>query len=537
MTINKFCLSIMMIFLAPSGFAASPILNIAAVVKAPRSLPSNTSAEAVYRITNNTSKLHSFVMQNIRGITQITTTTGACSNPISLNKGQSCLLNLRIRGNEIPPKIQSGPVVCNNNANPFGCSQPANASDTLNITVTLAESYAESNTWISVLVADEESPPDQVTYVNKIYTLAPSAEQIHLRVVAGANGCPATPASCQTYADLIAKLRTKYTNHLLIGFHPDDSKSSYTDWGCAVNDWQCVLNASIVVMNAINAIANSGGQTGQGFNIFSLEQSYAVPADSPTLRNVKACLNPPEAASDATCPTNVTHASPVVKFGWVLPSYGGCVITVPPTPCDNEYGTDALDYGYPQYYNLGTPIGSYTALITNGYFPTYSTTCISHSPYPNPLYIVDEDNGDHPYNPEIPCPASGQSTSNVFTYPDPTTGTPPNIDLASAYIAYIMTQLPPISDIPTVNGSTVYVTFSGEGLAQAPSEFLGAPGWTLQSILQFYNGINANFGVLYGLYPPPNTLFNNGVFANGVNPSAIKYGIWNFSSILDNIPG
>ena len=524
---------------ATNSALATPLLAIAVVTKAPNELPQNRTAEAVYQITNNTHTLNSFVMKPIQGVTQITTTTGACAAPITLSYGQSCLLNLRIRGNEMPASISGGPVVCNNVPNPMGCSQPTTPADNLSITRTADEIYTDSNTWINVLIANYEPTTDLNTYVNKIYTLAPLAEQIHIRINAGAHGCSASnPTSCQPYVDLIAKLRSKYTNPLLIGYHPDDSRSSYSDWGCTQDNWSCVLNASIVVMNAINALA-SPHNTGDGFNIFSLEQSYAPPSDAPTLRNIKACLNPPEATTGGVCPAGVTIASPYVSMGWVLSAYDGCPVPPDPqNPCDNVYGTDALDYGYPQYYNLGPKIAGYTNLITNGFLPSYTTGCINNNPYPNPLYVVDEDNGAVPYNPQIPCPASDQTTSNVFTYPDPSTGAPPNLSVATAYLAYIMTQLPPISDIPNVNGATVYITFSGEGPAQAPSFFLGTPGWTLSSILQFYTGINANFNVLYQQYPPTNDpLFRNGIFAQGVKPNAIKYAIWNFSSILDNMPG
>ena len=519
--------------------ASSALLSIKVIKPAPLTLARNDSAGSVYQVTNRTKSLRNFVMQSIPGITQITTTTGACSNPILLNQGESCLLNLRIRGNQIPKTIIGGPVLCNNNPSPFACSKPSAAADSLHIVSTVAEESPNSNTWFKVLVADTEAPTDATdlaTFISKTYTLAPNVEQIHLRVVAGANGCSAaSPASCQVYADLIAALRTKYTNPLLIGYHPDDSKTSYSNWGCNQNDWQCVLNASIVVMNEINKLADPT-QTGQGFNLFSLEQSYAVPEDPPTIRLVKSCLNPPKAAPNVSCPAGVTIASPYVNFGWVLPSYGGC--PVPPLDCDNAYGSDALDYGYPQNYNLGPKIvAPYTDLITDGFFPVYSTGCISHAPYPTPLYVVDEDNGSVPYSPEIPCPDATQTTSNVFTYLDPSTHAAPNLTLATAYLSYIMTQQAPISDIPNTNGSPVYLMFSGEGLAQAPSIFLGGTGWTLQNILSFYQGINADFSVLYGKYPPTSDpLFRGGVFTTGVNPSAINYGIWNFTPILDNMP-
>ena len=528
--------------LSCTGYAGNPLVSIVALVKAPKQLALNAMAQAVYQVTNNTRTLHSFVMQPIQGITLNPLGNGACPDPIELGYGQSCMIYLQIRGSQIASQVSGGPVICNNNSSPLGCSQPINPADSLAITRTPMElNEGASNTWISALIANYEAPSDPTTWINKVYTLAPMAEQIHIRVDAGASGCSsAAPANCQEYVDLIAQLRNKYApNPILIGYHPDDSKDSYTDWGCTKGNWQCIVNASILAMNAIDAIADPN-QTGAGFNIFSLEQSYQVPEDAPSLRNLKACLNPPDATTGGVCPAGITTASPpYVKLGWVLPSYGGCPYTPQMPPCDNEYGTDALDYGYPQYYNLGPKINTYTALITNGFFPSYSTQCISHSPYPDPLYVVDEDNGAVPYSPEIPCPdtAAGQTSSNVFTYPDPTTGKAPNLTLATSYLAYIMSQLPPISDNPNVNGATVYLTFSGEGPAQYPSLFLGAPGWTLQEILQFYLGINANLTVLYGLYPPTtDPMFRTGVFSGGIQPTAIKYAIWNFSSILDNIP-
>ena len=107
--------------------------------------------------------------------------------------------------------------------------------------------------------------------------------------------------------------------------------------------------------------------------------------------------------------------------------------------------------------------------------------------------------------------------NDVFTYQgsaDPT--------LAAAYDAYLMTQLPPISETVDTNGSTVYITFSGE------PQFLGATGWTAEKINAFNQQLNANFSVLNQLIP--------GIVPSGVNTRAIKYAIWNFTSILQNNP-
>jgi hypothetical protein len=103
------------------SFASVPLLTITPIYKAPTLLANNSFTAAVYQVTNNTSSLSTFYMQPISGITQNITNTGACSNPIVLRQGQSCLLNLRIIGSQLPPKVTAGPVICNN---AFACSQP-----------------------------------------------------------------------------------------------------------------------------------------------------------------------------------------------------------------------------------------------------------------------------------------------------------------------------------------------------------------------------------------------------------------------------
>ncbi|MCX7115964.1 MAG: hypothetical protein NTW08_08680 [Gammaproteobacteria bacterium] len=527
---SKWLTRLSLLLFSVNGFAV-PLVSVVALYKAPVQLAKNSFTVAVYKVTNNTQTLSAFAMQPITGVTQVTTSPGACGNPITLSAGQSCQLNLKITGSQLEGPLLAGPQVCNS-PQPISCSQPS-VADSFNTRV--SATLLPPNSWVSVLVAQDPppySPTDPsvlATYVNQIISLAPALQQIHLRVTPGAT-------NYSTYVDAITLLRTAYGPSLLVGYHPDASSTSYSGWGCTAPvpptpvppaNWQCVLNATIVNMNAMNNAVGLGQTTTQGFNIYSLEQSYVIPADALTLRDVKACLNPPDATSGGVCPAGVAIASqPYVKFGWNLPSYGGCV---PSVPC--EYGTDALDYGYPQFYNLGKRIGGYTNLITNGFFPADSTSCFT-APYASTLNVVDEDNPGS-YAPEIPCKSAGQTAANVFTF-TPVGGTAPDVPVASAYLAYLMTQYSPISDIPDTHGATVYVTFSGEGPPAAPSLFLGAPGWTLDNILQFYNGINTDFNKLYGQYPPPDPMFANGVFATGITPSSIPYAIWNFDSILAN---
>lgn len=504
------------------GFAGQPLLSIVAVYPAPKTLATNSFTAAVYKITNNAPTLSTFSMQPIQGVSQITTTAGACSNPIQLNQGQSCNLNLRIMGSAVATHISGGPIICK--SSPYGCSQPSE-SDSLNITTSLAYSKSQNN-WISVLIDQDGLPADLSTYVNQIIALAPALEQIHLRV----SGAEST--NYTNYANVINLLRTAYPQTIQIGFHPDNTPTSddIASWGCtATPNWQCVLNASIVSMNAMNSVADPN-HTNQGFNIFSLEQSYIEPVDSTTLQNIKACLNPAVAASGANCPclnpadsTNpttcngnphVATASPVVSFGDVLPSYGGSDI----------YGSTALDFGYPQYYNLGKRLYPNGVLIPGSsplapFFPTSTTGCIT-DPYSTGINVVDVSAS---YTNPIPC--SYPTGATVYT--DPTSGAPTPA-IAGNYVAYLMTQLPPISNTINTNGATVYITFSGE----ASPEFLGAPGWTLGLINQFNSDLNSSFTTLqqYQAQDSSLNLFPNG----GTNPNAIKYALWSYAAVLKN---
>ena len=369
--------------------------------------------------------------------------------------------------------------------------------------------------WISVLVAQEVPPTaaaDQQIYVQKIQKLAPGLQQIHLRFAAGAT-------NYQMYADLIALLRTAYGSTLKIGFHPDNSNSSCTFWGCTAGEcaptspatWQCVLDNSIAAMNAINQIADPQG-SGRGFNIFSIEQSSVEDVStSPvnSLAAIKGCMT-----GNAQSIPGVRAASPPVTLGNVGPSYGG----------PEQYGAAGFDFGFPQYYNLGKRItADYSALVSgsSSYFPAYSAAdCILPS-QTYPYMVVDVDSNGAYAAPKIPC-FGATTTPNVYTYADPTTGPGPSPSLVAAYVAFLMTQYPPISNTVPLSGSTVFITFSGE------PEFLGSPGWSIDKINQFHSQLVSNFAYLQanapGLFP-----------AGGTAPQTLQYGLWNYDSVLQQI--
>lgn len=373
--------------------------------------------------------------------------------------------------------------------------------------------------WIAVLVAQNApptAPDDQQDYVDRIHQLAPALEQIHLRYPAGQGDA----ALHQSFAHLIGLLRQAYGATLQIGFHPDNS--SCTPWGCSKQGdcspdnaaaWECVLDASIIEMNAINALADPGN-AGTGFGIFSIEQSYVENVGS-SLAAIRGCLR-----GDAAALPGVTPASPPVRFGSVLPSYGG----------PESYGPDGYDYGYPQYYNLGkrliaTP--EVMGLVTGGFFPMLSTPCVQNDPTGR-FNVVDNDVCG-PYAPNIPCfEASAEPCARNIFNTDPVTGeVGASPDLAAPYLAYLMTQYPPISNTVALGGSEVFITFSGE--ATPEFSFFGTQGWDLVALVDFKARLDSAFATLQqqapGLFP-----------AGGTAPDDLRYAIWNFEAILDQNP-
>ncbi len=531
-------IAILFFAVASTSFSSTPLLNIAPITPLPSQISNNgTNIAVIYEVKNNTqnASLMQFVMTPIPGVTQVVDSTGVCNTATT---SSSCLLYLIFNGSQTPLSLQGGPILTTSSTS----TQPS-PSNSLKFTTASADAEV-NNAWISVLIEQDPAPSatgtppnDLTTYIKKIQKLAPNLQQFHVRITPAPfkTGSPAY----QQYADVVTAIRAAYsTTPLIIGFHPDNSmtQDSCTGWGCdptacalppaqwSLTQLTCMLNASIQTMNAITALLPPG----KGFDTFSIEQSYVEPAEScplpspppaqppACLQQIKACLcpegtqtqngTPCPTVNSYSCLTGVTLASPSVTFGDVLGSYGS----------SDLYGPTALDFGYPQYYNLGKKIISdYDALISGGYFPSMSTTC-QPAPYPKPLYVVDVDTPGS-YAPEIPCHTPGQvDAANIYTIPS---ASAPNVALASNYLAFVMTQYPPIQESIPTNGATVYITLSGE------PNILGAPGWSLANLYQLNYNLGINFLYLQKLYPK---LFPNGI-------PTMQYAIWNFASMLNQI--
>lgn len=518
------CLSLYSTFI----FATGPLVSIVPINK-PTSVARNGMTSGSYLLTNNSSTITSFALQPVPGVIQITDGSQVCKNPITLNgRGSTCQLNLQFIGSQIKSGVNLGPTICNNSPKPLACSLPSK-QNLINLSLTAAE----ENTWLSVLIAQDSPPPDNPAitphtfsnYVNQIYQLAPNAEQIHIRIrpFDAPTQCTDPTALCAEpyldYVNVALALRQKYSPALILGFHPDNSDGSESYWGCSHNDWQCVLNYTILVMNNINAMIDTYHVT--GYQTFSEEYpDYLIPqtvtADS--IAEVKACLQNPRGAS---CPTAVVNsANPGVTFGDVLGNNNGFN--------DAIYGSNELDFGYIQYYNLVENVPeSDNSLLSTGFFT--DTSCASS---PQTVTIIDANlTGSTIVTPYtlIPCnlPLPTYPANDVYTYAQSPQPIPDPI-YAATYVGYLTALQAPLKQgyVPPA-GTKIYTMYSGE------PEFLGAPGWTLANISSFYTNLVSSINALCN--PPYNNLNITGCpFTTNLNN--MQFGIWNFTQILVNNP-
>lgn len=114
------------------AMASTPLWTFEPLTVATMAVPANATAMVEYRVTNQSSKTHTLVMQPIQGISQLTTGLGICGNPFVLRSKGSCTLSLLINGSQINSPIDKGPVVCQQ-ASTNQCYRPDN-SNSLRIT-------------------------------------------------------------------------------------------------------------------------------------------------------------------------------------------------------------------------------------------------------------------------------------------------------------------------------------------------------------------------------------------------------------------
>jgi hypothetical protein len=98
------------------------------------SLPTNATVQVEYTITNPTNQGNlTLSLTPIPGVTQNTSASYYCANPIFLAPGASCTLALQINGSTFNSPLTTGPQVCDENSLPVVCYT---TSDPLTITST-----------------------------------------------------------------------------------------------------------------------------------------------------------------------------------------------------------------------------------------------------------------------------------------------------------------------------------------------------------------------------------------------------------------
>lgn len=167
----KLFISLTIIFLTLSANAGIPVWTFRPLTATTVSVPSNGSAIVRYKITNQSSRLHTLHMQPIEGITQLTTGLGVCGNPFVLAvKNASCTLSLQINGNQLTKPISNGPVVCEQKKQ-LECYRPS-AKESLHINQAPPITDAIITIMDSPLTLTTNSSPGTLTISNTSFIIA-----------------------------------------------------------------------------------------------------------------------------------------------------------------------------------------------------------------------------------------------------------------------------------------------------------------------------------------------------------------------------
>jgi hypothetical protein len=144
--------------------AGTPLWTFEPLTPTHFELPANGIALVQYKVTNQSIKPHTLVMQSILGSTQNTTGAGICGNPFVLTSKTSCILSLQINGSQLIRPIRNGPIVCEKGSREQ-CYRPS-AANILNITQTPAVTDVAITVTGSPLILIVNGPTGQLTITN-----------------------------------------------------------------------------------------------------------------------------------------------------------------------------------------------------------------------------------------------------------------------------------------------------------------------------------------------------------------------------------
>ena len=130
---NYLLSSIIALCVFNTAYAGSrPLWTFTPLTETTVSVPSNDTAMVQYRVTNQSNRTRTLMMQPIQGITQLTSGLGICGNPFILTENASCTLSLQVNGSQLTHPISDGPIVCKQGST-FLCYRPSRA-DILDVT-------------------------------------------------------------------------------------------------------------------------------------------------------------------------------------------------------------------------------------------------------------------------------------------------------------------------------------------------------------------------------------------------------------------
>lgn len=119
--------SMMALCFLSTADAGSPLWTFTPLTETTLSVLSGETYYVQYKVTNQSSRVHTLTMQPIQGITQQTTGPGICGNPFVLTGKAFCTLSLQVNGSQLTQPILDGPIVCEQGSI-LQCYRPASAN-------------------------------------------------------------------------------------------------------------------------------------------------------------------------------------------------------------------------------------------------------------------------------------------------------------------------------------------------------------------------------------------------------------------------
>jgi hypothetical protein len=201
--IQKIILAHLMTLTMMVAHAGKPLFILTPLTVTNITMPSNSTSEVRYSVTNNTKLTRTLTIQPLKATTQLTT-AGSCSSPFTLAPNQSCRLVLSIDGQKLAaapvPTIIGGPVVCktetgSNNPDPFYCAQPTE-SNSLRVRVSAPSRNAPISLSNSPLSLKTNGPSGTITVNNTSTQVTATNIRSNLSGPLAAAGVTQTGSTC-----------------------------------------------------------------------------------------------------------------------------------------------------------------------------------------------------------------------------------------------------------------------------------------------------------------------------------------------------